>query len=193
VQNLNHYSKCVVNSILLSKLNVLNLQSIPELQKLSFFFVISTKVFKSNEYLFYIMVSLIFNGTLVKKKNQVRKISIFNIVLIKKVESFLARFVSFYLPLVDYDDIVISKGIALNAVKNNMLVFRLNYFTFPVIPELDFIYNEYPMIRKFISTYRLQLDIYLKLSHAVKDTGDFLLRMHRLPCRLFLKKVNSVM
>jgi len=193
VQNLNNFSKCVVNSILLSKLNVLNLQSIPELQKLSFFFVISTKAFKSNEYLFYVMVSLIFNGTLVKKKNQVRKISIFNIVLRKKVESFLAKFVSFYLPLVDYDDIVISKGIALNTVRNNMLVFRLNYFTFPVIPELDFIYNEYPMIRKFISTYRLQLDIYIKLNHTVKDTGDFLLRMHRLPCKLFLKKVNSVM
>lgn len=177
MQNLNNFSKCVVNSILLSKLNVLNLQSIPELQKLSFFFVISTKAFKSNEYLFYVMVSLIFNGTLVKKKNQVRKISIFNIVLRKKVESFLAKFVSFYLPLVDYDDIVISKGIALNTVRNNMLVFRLNYFTFPVIPELDFIYNEYPMIRKFISTYRLQLDIYIKLNHTVKDTGDFLLRL----------------
>jgi hypothetical protein len=43
------------------------------------------------------------------------------------------------------------------------------------------------MIYDFINCYRFQLDIYIKMSSISKDSGEVLIRFHRLPCRIELK------
>lgn len=63
-------------------------------------------------------------------------------------------------------------------------MYRLNYFSFPVISELDLIYLDYEMIYNFINSYKFQLDIYIKIKLFIKDVGNFLFRFYRFPCIL---------
>ena len=57
------------NSIIISKFFVNFLGSFPKIKKLVFFIIINIKQYKKNVLLFYIMISLIFGGVLILKKN----------------------------------------------------------------------------------------------------------------------------
>ena len=68
--------------------------------------------------------------------------------------------------------------------KTNFLLYRLNYFSFPTIPELDLFYLYYEEISYFINKYKLQIDIYIKKNIYINNSLEFLVRMNRLPCIL---------
>lgn len=160
--------------------------NIPKIKKLAFFFLINIKQYKKNVLLFYIMLSLIFGGIFIKKKKENQGLHIFNIIIKKKkIYYYLLSFVNIYLPLLSVIENYLKKGFLFSWNKhNNFLLYRLNYFSFPVISELDLIYLDYEMIYNFINSYKFQLDIYIKIKLFIKDVGNFLFRFYRFPCIL---------
>jgi len=184
----NYYYYCF-NSIIISKIFINFLGDLPKIKKLSFFFIINIKSYKKNLLLFYIMISLIFGGSLILKRNESQGLQIFNIFIKKKkIYIFFLLFINFYLPLLSTVENSLKKGFHFSkSKKQNFFYYRLNYFSFPVISEFDAIYLEYETIYDFVNSYRFQLDIYIKLALLSKDSGEVLLRFFRLPCVLQLK------
>ena len=130
------------NSIIISKLFVNFLGSFPKIKKLIFFFIINIKQYKKNLLLFYIVISLIFGGVLILKRKEIQGLQIFNLMLKNKnLFLFLFMFINFYLPLLNIVDNKVKKAFLLyNCKKQLFSIYRLNYFSFPVISELDVIY-----------------------------------------------------
>lgn len=100
------------------------------------------------------------------------------------------NFVNNYLPMANITDNTIKKAIFISQLKKKRVIYRLNYLYFPLISELDLIYSEYEMVYNFISCYRFQLDINMKLVNSRKDSGEFLVRLYRLPCQLKIKGIQ---
>lgn len=186
IENYYFYS---FNSIILSKIFINFLGNVPKIKKLSFFFIINVKQYKKNLLLFYIMISLIFGGVLILKRKELQGLQIFNVIIKKKkIFLFFISFINFYLPLLSVVENSVKKGFSVSkSKKHSFFFYRLNYFSFPVISEFDSIYLEHEMIYDFINSYRFQLDIYIKMGLLSKDSGEFLLRFHRLPCILQLR------
>jgi hypothetical protein len=178
------------NAITISKIILKSSKIIPQIKKLNFFFLINQKQYKKNLLLFYIIVSLIFNTVLILKNKSLEGVQIFCFKLKKKkIFNFLLLFVNIYLPLINIPQDIIKKNVlSFPLKKKTLLIFRLNYFTFPSIYELDLIYRACEQIQNFINNYRLQLDIFIKTSFYVKHSLDFLIRMYRIPYVLKLKK-----
>jgi hypothetical protein len=173
------------NSIILSKINIKSLCSLPKLKKVSFFFFISLKQYKKNIMLFYIIISLIFGGVVILKKKEVQGLQIFKLSIRKnKIILFLIVYINLYLPLVNSVENTIKKCFlyVLNTKKN--MAFRLNYFSFPIIPEVNLLCLDFELFYNFISFYRFQIDFHFKVTFSLKDIGEFLLRLYRLPCKL---------
>jgi hypothetical protein len=170
------------NSIILSKIILKSLIDIPNIKKLSLFYFINNKQYKKNLLLFYIIISLIFGGTVILKKKELQKLYIFNLTLKKKhCFNFLLCFINVYLPLIDITENLL-KTATLPKLKKKELLYRLNYFHFPAIIELDPIYINCERIHNFVSNYRLQLDFYIKTCFYIKNVLEFIPRMYRFPC-----------
>lgn len=173
------------NSIILSKINIKSLRSFPELKKVSFFFFISLKQYKKNIMLFYIIISLIFGGVVVLKRKEVQGLQIFKLSIRKnKILFFLIIYINLYLPLVSNIENTIKKSFLYLLNTKTNIVFRLNYFSFPIIPEVDLLCLDFELFYNFISFYRFQIDFHFKVAFSLKDIGEFLLRLYRLPCKL---------
>ena len=175
------------NNIIISKLLLNSKQSIPQIKKLSFIFILKMKQYKKNNFLFFILISLIFGNILILKNKQNKELQIFNFVLKNsKLKFFFFNFVNIYLPIINTNENLVKHSIN-NIHSKKLLLYRLNYFSFPCIFELDIFYIKNEQIYNYVSNYRLQLDIYLKTSYFLKNSLDFLLRMYRLPYKLAKK------
>jgi hypothetical protein len=187
MNSVQNYYYCF-NSILISKVFINFLGNVPKVKKLSFFFIINLKTYKKNLLLFYIMISLIFGGSLVLKRHDSQGLQIFNIFIKKKkIYVFFLLFINFYLPLLNIVENSVKKGHFFKFKNHNFLHYRLNYFSFPVILEFDVLYLECEAIYNFVNSYRFQLDIYIKSNLLCKDSGEILLRFFRFPCVLQLR------
>lgn len=186
---LNTFNFYNFKAILISKLFINFLGNIPKLKRLSFFFIIDIKQYKKNLLLFYIIICLIFGDILGIKKKEVQHFVIFNLNLTnRKITQFFYSFVSFYLPLLGFNQNSLKKGFFCYRKKESISVYRLSYFSFPVIAELDVICADYEMIYGFVNNYRFQLDVHIFISKFLKDSGEILLRFNRLPCNLILRQ-----
>ena len=183
----NYYS-WNINNIIISKITLKNFKNIPEIKKLYFIFIIKIKQYKKNFFLFFIMISLIFGNILILKNKQNKDLQLFSLKLKKKkIKIFLLNFVNMYLPIINTNENLIKQSI--NCLrKNRILLYRLNYFSFPCISELDVFYAKNEQIYNFINSYKLQLDIYIKFPSYIKNSFEFLLRIYRLSYNLKLKK-----
>jgi len=122
---------------------------------------------------------------LILKKKEIKNLQIFNLKLKnKKINFFLLSFINIYLPLLNEEKIVKNSSCSFALKKTNFLLYRLNYFSFPTIPELDLFYLYYEEISYFINKYKLQIDIYIKKNIYINNSLEFLVRMNRLPCIL---------
>ena len=167
------------NAIVLSKTSI---GSFVGLKKIVCFFIINVKVYKKNLLLFYIILNILFCERGILKKKSIDQLQIIKVVVKNKKSIFLHKFVQFYLPILGTLENSIKLGTfcvgrrGYNLFKK--IVYRINYFAFPVIPELDLIYGEYEAIYNVVSTYRLQLDFVTKTRMCQK--GDFFqVRMYR--------------
>ena len=178
------------NSIMLSKVFVNFLGGFPKIKKLVLYFIISAKQYKKNLLLFYIMLSLVLGGVLLLKRKEINGIQIFSIELKNKsIPLFLFSFTNFYLPLLNVVDNAIKIAFALSSnKKHKFYIYRLNYFSFPVISELDVLYLDYEMLYDFINAYKFQIDMYLKVMLFSKDSGELLLRLYRFPTTFKISK-----
>ena len=185
-----NYYKWNFNTIILSKTIIFSLRYLPKIKKLSLFFIVDIKQYKKNLLLFYILINLIFTGILLLKKKEIQNFYVFHLTLKKKkIFFFLLNFINVYLPLLSIDPkLIIKKNISSCLfVKNKLLLYRLNYFNFPIINELEILYQKSYLITKFIEAYKLQIDIYIKTSTYLKNTLEFIIRMYRVPCILNYK------
>jgi hypothetical protein len=165
------------NSIILSKLVLKQLLDLPIIKKISFFFFINKKKYKKNILLFFIVISLLFGDLLLIKKKEIQQCYIFNIILKKKkVLNFFLNFINIYLPLINTTENLIKCGIHFSNK------YRLNYFHFPTIIELDKLYLAYDQVHIYLSKFQFQLDIYFFSVLYIKNILDFLLRIYRFPC-----------
>lgn len=130
------------NSIILSKIFINFLGNFPKIKKLSFYFIINNKQYKKNLLLFYIMISLIFGGILVLKRKEIQGLQVFKMKIKEKfLLVFFFTFINLYLPLFSVAENSIKKSLFfLKYKKKKFFLYRLNYFSFPVIPELDLVY-----------------------------------------------------
>ena len=173
------------NSIILSKLLLKRLFDLPKIIKLSFFFYVHIKKYKKNLLLFYIVISLFFGNLLIIKKKEIQKWYIFNVTLKKrKILFFFLNFVNVYLPLVNTTDSILKCGVLFSTSK----MYRLNYFNFPSITELEVLYVAYESLHSYVSEFKFQLDIYFYVGFYIKNILDFLLRLYRFPCVFKSKK-----
>lgn len=181
-----NYYKWNVNAISLSKVILKTSNTIPYIKKCSIFFIINIKQYKKNLLLFYIIVNLIFSGILILHNKKVQGLQIFNLkIRNNKIKSFLFIFINLYLPLLNTREIFIKKSTLPFFYENtNIFLYRLNFFTFPSVCELNFLYSQYEELHNFISNYRLQLDIYIKTYSYINNSLEFLLRVYRFPCIL---------
>jgi hypothetical protein len=168
-----------------------NFKYIPKIKKLSLFFIINIKQYKKNLLLFYILINLIFGNILLLKNKSIKELYIFKLKLKKnKIISFLLNFVNIYLPLINITEKLVKKNKIFFNLKSQILLYRLNYFSFPLIPELDFFYIKNEQIYQFVNNYQLQLNIYIKSFFYIKNSFEFLFRMYRFPFNFkFIKKL----
>jgi hypothetical protein len=187
---LNKYCKYNIKSLLISKVCIKSIYSFPKFKKLVFFFFINIKQYKKNLLLFYIIINMIFGGLGVIKKKCIGALQIVKLVLKKKKLSFLSSFVNFYLPILGSIENKVKLGNhCVNSIKKNSLkYYRVNYLIFPVIPELDYMYEEYESVYGIVSSYRMQLDMLVKTNTVLNDCGSYVIRMYRLPFTLKCKK-----
>jgi hypothetical protein len=172
------------NNIIISKLLLNNTKNLPKLKKLSFIFILKIKQYKKNNFLFFILISLIFGNILILKNEQNKDLQIFNFILKDtKLKFFFFNFVNIYLPIINTNENLIKYSLN-NINDNKILLYRLNYFSFPCIFELDIFYLKNEQIYNYVSNYRLQLDIYIKTTYFLKNSLNFILRMYRLPYKL---------
>lgn len=179
------------NSITISKIIIKNFKYIPKIKKLSLFFIINIKQYKKNLLLFYILINLIFGNVLLLKNKSIKELYIFKLKLKKnKIISFLLNFVNIYLPLINITEKLVKKNKIFFNSKSQILLYRFNYFSFPLIPELDFFYIKNEQIYQFVNNYQLQLNIYIKSFFYIKNSFEFLFRMYRFPFNFkFTKKL----
>ena len=177
------------NAIIISKIGITSLKKLPKIYNLTFFFIVNVKQYKKTLLLFYIIISLIFSGIVALKTNITISLQIIKLTLKKiKIFYFLQAFINFYLPLLSSTENIIKQGISYTKV-NKFLVYRLNFFSFPVIPELDSISESYEMIYNFVSGYKFQLDLFMTSSFLLRSSNELIIRMYRFPCIFQNKKV----
>ena len=178
------------NSIISFKILLKSLFDFPRINKLVFFFIINSKQYKKNVVLFYIIISLMFGGLIIFKKKIINKVYVISLVLKKKkILKFLLSFINMYLPMISVPENVIKLSVLSSFYKNKKnILYRLNYFNFPSIYELEVIYTQYEFITDFINNYKLQLDFFIKTNLVLKNSIEFLPRMYRFPC---LFKINK--
>jgi len=184
------------NSIVISKSLIYSLTDFPQIKSLSLFFIINTKLYKKNFLLFCIVVSLMIGvipNFQVKQKN-VKTIQTFNFFLTEhQIFNFFWHFILVYLPILNTNENSEKRGIisldSLNK-KERCDVYRLDYFSFPVLFQLDLLCSNFEILQNFISKYKLRLDTHIKSNCIGSQSYEYLLRMYRLPC-YFLFKLNK--
>jgi len=176
-----NYCSNYFNNFILSKINTTSLAKIPKVDRLIVFFIINIKQYKKNLFIFYILVNLIFGGLLILKTNIRNSLYIINLVVKRKsIFHFLQAFVNFYLPLLSFMDNTIKLGTMHTKLTSKRLhTYRINYFSFPVVPELDKLTENYESLYNFVNNYKMQLDISIVNATSVKNCPSFLLRMYR--------------
>ena len=184
---INNYCLWNLNNIIISKITLKKFQKIPKIKKLSFIFIINNKQYKKNFILFFIVISLIFGNILILKNKQNKELQIFNLKLKKKKKNiFLLNFINIYLLNINTNENLIKTSIS--CLNKNNLIYKLNYFYFPYILELNIFYLKNEQIYNFINNYRLQLKIFIKTNKDIKNSLEFLLRFFRFSYNLKLKK-----
>jgi len=183
MNNLKFFYKKNFNSIILSKNIVTGLKKIPRFNKLVLFFIINLKQYKKNLYLFYILLSLLVGGGHYLKKKIINFLMLVEVSIKKEFYIYLQKFVTFYLPILSSTENKIKESFFKSeSIKKQY--YRVNYFSFPVIPELDLIYEQQEMLYNFVSNYRLQLELVIECKD-IKQAGLFLARLYRLPYNLY--------
>jgi len=181
------------NAIVISKSTINSIYKFPKVEKLLLFFIIDTKHYKKNLLLFCIVISLIFGVVSNTKMKETKNIQSFYFCLQDKmVFQFLTDFIYLYLPLLNTNDNYEKQGILLidnRYISTKSLVYRLDYFSFPVIFQLDSLCSNFEMLQNFISKYKLRVDVYLRSGFLNKESNEYLLRMIRLPCVFKVKSI----
>lgn len=167
------------NSIIISKVST---GSFSFCKKIILVFLINTKQYKKNILLFYIILSVLFGGVNVIKQKIVDIVLIVKLVITKNPQMLIQNFIQFYLPILGSIENSIKLGFFCinNNIKQTSICYRITYKVFPVIPELDFIYEEYEHIYNIVSSYRVQLDMVIKSVGGTIYNID-LINMYRLP------------
>lgn len=193
MKNLNSYYRYHHNSLIISKSSIQQLTEFPKIKKVLVFFLIDTKYYKKNLLLFCIVINLIFGLNPKKKKKKEIKgdVRIFSINL-KNMEIFifLKDFVYLYLPLLSTDVNCEKQGTLLLEFEKSVykeVIYRIDYFKFPVIMQLDAICSNFEMIQHFVNNYKLRIEFYLRQNTFFKESNEFFIRMHRIPCYFRLK------
>ena len=178
-------------SIIISKIFLINLYTVPKIKKLSFFFIISKKQYKKNLLLFYIFVSLMFGGVLVLKKKEIQDYIVLKLSIAKiKIFIFFMNFINLYLPLFNPADNQIKFALLVSKAEKALVYgYRLSYSSLPLIPEFEVMYADCEMIYNFVNSYRFQLDIYIKVLFFINESFSFLVRLFRLPVVLRFKQI----
>jgi hypothetical protein len=186
---LENYCKPKFNSIIISKLSIKFLKNYPELKCLFLYFIISTKQYKKNILLFYLVINLIFGGIkFTKKKNKGSSMVFKFSVKKKKMFNFLQAFVNFYLPLLNTSENVYKRVVSYKKKSMSTLsLYRFNYFSFPAISELDLMYENFELLYDFITNFKFQLDVVIKHPNNFYNCGEVFLRMYKLPCAAKIK------
>jgi hypothetical protein len=181
---LENYCKNKFNSIIISKICIQSLKNYPKLQCFFLYFLLNIKQYKKNLLLFYLVINLIFGGVSFVRKKTTGSLTVFKVTVNKKkMFIFLQSFIYFYLPLLNASENVYKTTVSKRQESlYNICFYRFNFFSFPAISELDLIYESFELIYDFISNFKLQLDIVVKVPKNTFFIGDILLRMYRFPC-----------
>jgi hypothetical protein len=102
------------------------------------------------------------------------------------IHKFLINFIKAYLPLLETKENNIKKSEYYTSTKKKLtnVIYKLKYFAFPIIPELDQIKTMHENIEIIINDYKMLLHIQIKTKFVYNDTFEILLRLYRLPCRI---------
>jgi hypothetical protein len=177
-----NYCKFKTGSLLVSKTTINSHLSYPKFKSFIFYFFLNLKHYKKNLLLFYLVISLII-GVVVFKKKKIGSYLVLKLVIKKnKIYLFTQAFINFYLPLSDKEQSVYRYATIKRQASGNVCSYRINYFNFPPIFELESIYSEFSLVYDFVSNFKFQLDVLIKNFQL----GDVLLRMYRFPCRVKL-------
>lgn len=176
------YNRRFTKYFSISKTVTKALGQLPKIKRLTFSFMFNTKIYKKNLILFYIVLSLVFHEINILKEKDCQNIFFLYLKISEpKIWLTLQNFVNVYLPLIQTKDNNIKTIVSSRRTRS--LIFDVNYFSFPVIPELNLLYFKSDLIYKQVSFYRFQVRFYIQRSFFVKDFGEFLVRYQRLPYR----------
>jgi hypothetical protein len=168
------------NSIISSKIILKKKINFPKIKKIVIFFIVNNKYYNKSILLFYILIYISFFSTILlynKERNiyQILKLYLKRI----KILNFLNNFIVVYLPTLDIDQNIIKKCII--NLKMVTYVYRIMYIAFPAIPESEFFCYSNEFLYNIINSCQVVFDIYLKNNFFLKNSLDFLLRIHRFP------------
>ena len=176
-------------SIVSSKLMLVYYFDLPRIKKIVVFLIISLKYYKKNILLLYIIINLCFYCAIIIHNKEINNYQTVKFSLHhKKIYNFFNVFVNVYLVALDIDQNIIKKSIIINDNKTKFLTYRFNYFNFPIIPEIDFLYYTNESIFNLISAYQIRFNFYLKSNSFIRNSLEFLIRMFRFPVKTQLLK-----
>ena len=158
-----NYSVNYHHSVISSKIILRCKKQFPSIQKIVVFFIINTKFYKKNILLFYIIVSLCFYESKISNDWELNNYYILKKTLKNKaIFFFFNSFISIYLPTLDFNQNTLKKTTTNITKKSSFLLYRVNYFNFPIIPESEFLCYSNEYIYNWINSYQIKIDIYLK-------------------------------
>lgn len=169
------------NSIISSKVNLINYFTIPIIYKIIFFFIVNIKYYKKNILLFYIIINLSFSDIILSYNKELNKIYIFKFFINKnKIKFFFFSFIYIYFPnfYINQNLLKYSKNVNKKKFK---LIYRFNYQNFPLVPESSVLYYNNEQIITLINAYQMIFDIYLNNNFFLKNSLEFLIRLEKLP------------
>lgn len=178
-------------ALIISKTITKSIGQLPNIKKITFFFIINTKSYKKNMLLLYIVLTIFLGGIGFFKKKTINSLIIIEVTIKKNIFEYLQRLVMFYLPLLTTGENKIKKfNFKTTEVKRkNIQVFQINYLAFPNISELDSIYEQQELTYNLISNYRFQIYFFMQQGFT-KYSALFLPRMYKLPYDLNLTSLK---
>jgi len=182
---LSSFSMYYCQAVISSQFTLKPKNSFPKIKKIVIFLVVSLKQYKKNILLCYVISYLLMSNTLIFNNKKIQQHSILKFLV--KTNFFLIfffNFVNVYLPLLSSDQNTIKKSIVQKVSSSQQFMYRLQYFTFPVIPEMELICYNNEFLSRFISNNYLQIDIYIQSAVYIKSALEILLRFFRLPCNI---------
>ena len=113
------------------------------------------------------------------KNKKINDFLIFKFIISKiKALNMLFTIINIYFP--QLENFKVFQVVSIGFLTKRNLIYKLQFLEFPIIIELQLLYNIYELITQFITYYKIQIHLFLSVFFPFCYSADFLLKFLKL-------------